>query len=323
MLLLDLPIDLAYILITAFMMLSLLLDHYLGEPTRFHPLIGFGNVAQWLESLLNKGKKWQGAVAWGCAVVPITGAVYAVQELLISSASLWLLSGFNIVVLYLAIGQRSLLEHANWIYQPLKAGDLEQARIKIGWIVSRDTEAMDSHQITSSTIESVLENGNDAIFGALFWFALLGAPGAVLFRLVNTLDAMWGYKTERWKEFGYVAAKLDDLLGWIPARLTAVSYALLGNTKTALNAWRSQASHCSSPNGGPVMTSGAGALGITIGGDTYYHGQLVKKKSMGQGSDATMDDIQRAIKLVSNTSKLWLAVLLAASMLLILFKYAL
>lgn len=320
MLLLDLPTDLACMLITVIVMLSMLLDHYLGEPTHFHPLVGFGNVAQWLESQMNKGKKWQGAVAWGCAVVPITGAVYAIQELLISSESLWLYSGVNVAALYLTVGQRSLLEHANWIYQPLKADDLEQARVKIGWIVSRDTELMDSRQISSSTIESVLENGNDAIFGALFWFALLGAPGAVLFRLVNTLDAMWGYKTERWKAFGYVAAKLDDLMGWLPARLTAISYALLGNTEAALRTWLSQARHCSSPNGGPVMTSGAGALGIKIGGDTYYHGQLVKKIVMGQGSYATMSDIPRAIKLVINTSKLWLAVLLAASVLLILFK---
>ncbi|WP_139686000.1 adenosylcobinamide-phosphate synthase CbiB [Vibrio tasmaniensis] len=300
--------------ISLMMIVALMLDQILGEPKKFHPLIGFGNMVQKIENLLNRRSKISGFIAWLIATIPLLLTSFWLQDLFLSSTSTFGFWLFNIVVLYIAIGQRSLLEHAQWIHQPLSQGNLGLAREKVGWIVSRNTETMDQRQITSSTIESVLENGNDAIFGTLFWFALLGAPGALLFRLVNTLDAMWGYKNERWLEFGYVAAKVDDVMGWAPARLTALSYSLLGNTKLALKCWKEQAKHCSSPNGGPVMTSGAGALKIIIGGDTYYHGKLVKKRPMGEGTIATLDDIPRSISLVRKTSVLWVAVMLTLSL---------
>ncbi|ARP37236.1 adenosylcobinamide-phosphate synthase CbiB [Vibrio syngnathi] len=302
------------LVISLMMICALLLDHLLGEPKRFHPLIGFGNMVQGIEKVLNKRSKLSGLIAWLIATLPLFALSFWLQDVFLSGNTTFGFWLFNIVILYLAVGQRSLLEHAQWIHQPLHEGDLELAREKVGWIVSRNTETMDQRQITSSTIESVLENGNDAIFGTLFWFALLGAPGALLFRLVNTLDAMWGYKNERWLEFGYVAAKVDDVMGWAPARLTALSYSLLGNTKLALKCWKEQAKHCSSPNGGPVMTSGAGALKIIIGGDTYYHGKLVKKPPMGEGTIATLDDIPRSISLVRKTSVLWVAVMLTLSL---------
>ncbi|MFA0249794.1 adenosylcobinamide-phosphate synthase CbiB [Vibrio sp. 10N.261.45.A4] len=311
----DLNFGYSSLAIALMMIAALMLDHLLGEPKRFHPLIGFGYAVEKIEKLLNRATKFSGLIAWIAATVPLCLLSFWLQHTLLSMGNtlgFWL---FNIVVLYIAIGQRSLLEHAQWIHQPLSQGDLDLAREKVGWIVSRNTETMDQRQITSSTIESVLENGNDAIFGTLFWFALLGAPGALLFRLVNTLDAMWGYKNERWLEFGYVAAKVDDVMGWAPARLTALSYSLLGNTKLALKCWKEQAKHCSSPNGGPVMTSGASALQIIIGGDTYYHGKLVKKRPMGKGNIATLEDIPRAISLVQKTSVLWVIVMLLLSIL--------
>ena len=160
--------------------------------------------------------------------------------------------------------------------------------------------------MAKATVESVLENGNDAIFGALFWFALLGGPGALMFRLANTLDAMWGYRNERYLRFGWAAARIDDVLNYIPARLTALSYALLGNTADALRCWRTQAPAWDSPNAGPVMAAGAGTLGVSLGGPAIYHGQLEDRPRLGTGDAARATDIDKAVALVHNSIWLWL-----------------
>jgi adenosylcobinamide-phosphate synthase len=294
------------------LVLALIADWFLGEPRRFHPLVGFGTFATKIEKWLNTNasSRKKGLLAWLLAVLPFLLVTFYLAHVT-ASLSPWLAMAFNSALLYLCIGHQSLIQHANWIYEPLSNGDIAAAREKVAWIVSRDTASMDNYQISSATIESVLENGNDAIFGTLFWFLLLGAPGAILFRLANTLDAMWGYKNPRFFHFGFAAARLDDALGFIPARLTALSYAMLGNTRNALQCWRAQAKHCKSPNGGPVMTSGAGALEITIGGPAIYHGQLQDKRFMGSGEKATAQDIAKACSLVSRTCVLWAGCALA------------
>ena len=156
---------------------------------------------------------------------------------------------FSVVALYFALGLRSLHDHARPVAEALRAGDETEARARVGLMVSRDSAALD---ITAATTESVLENGNDGVFGALFWFAVAGAPGAILYRLANTLDAMWGYRNDRYLHFGWAAARLDDVLNYLPARLTALTYAVLGRTRQALACWHSQAPSWDSPNAGPV-----------------------------------------------------------------------
>ena len=177
-------------------------------------------------------------------------------------------------------------------------------------MVSRQTEDLDAAGVAGACIESTLENGNDAIFGALFWFALLGGPGAVLFRLANTLDAMWGYRNQRFADFGWAAARLDDLLNLVPARLTALSYALCGSTRTALRCWRQQAPRWKSPNAGPVMSAGAGSLGLALGGPAVYHGRVESRPPLGEGRPASAEDIGRALTLVRRSLWLWLSALL-------------
>jgi len=278
---------------------AVLLDRLLGEPQRWHPLVGFGRLAAALEGRLNRRTRLGGLLAWLLAVAP--GVALAA----------WLrpLAPFavDVALLYFALGAQSLCEHAAAIARPLEAGDLAEARQRVGWIVSRDTSALDASGVAKAGVESVLENGNDAIFGTLFWFALLGGPGALLFRLANTLDAMWGYRTERYNLFGRVAARVDDALNWLPARLTALSYALLGRTRNALACWRAQAAGWDSPNAGPVMSAGAGSLGILLGGAAIYHGQEEIRPPLGNGAPPVAADLGRAIALVRHSLWLWLA----------------
>jgi adenosylcobinamide-phosphate synthase len=221
-------------------------------------------------------------------------------------AGLWL----HAVLLYLCIGLRSLRDHTIPIYEALRSGDLAQARALTARIVSRDTANASESDLAKASAESLLENGNDAVFGTLFWFILLGGPGAVLFRLANTLDAMWGYRSARFNLFGRPAARIDDVMNYVPARLTALSYVLLAGAgrARAWHCWRTQAPAWSSPNAGPVMASGAGALGVSLGGAAVYDGEVEQRPPLGAGPAACVGDIQRAWQLVLRTTLLWLGV---------------
>ena len=240
------------------------LDAALGEPRRGHPLVAFGTLADRLERHFNgpDGRGWRshGVTAWCLAVLPLTGLAWLLGSL---PGVGWLV---EICLLYMALGLRSLGDHLLPVARSLRQGDLAEARLRVGFIVSRETRELDEHGIARAATESALENGSDAVFAALFWFVLAGAPGVVLYRLSNTLDAMWGYRNERFERFGWAAARIDDVLNFIPARLVALTYALLGQTRRAWRCWRTQAPLWDSPNAGPVMAAGAGALGVALGG---------------------------------------------------------
>jgi adenosylcobinamide-phosphate synthase len=188
----------------------------------------------------------------------------------------------------------------------LLADNLATARQQVGLLVSRDTAELNHVGVTQATIESVLENGNDAIFGAIFWFIVAGAPGAITYRLINTLDAMWGYRNARYHHFGWAAARLDDCFNFIPARLTALSYALTGEMRHALVCWRMQGAIWKSPNAGPVMAAGAGSLSLLLGGPARYHGKLETRPLLGTGRVPEIRDIDRALALITRALILWL-----------------
>ncbi|POA98131.1 cobalamin biosynthesis protein [Chromobacterium sinusclupearum] len=301
-----------------FLPLALLLDRLLGEPPRWHPLVGFGRLVKAMERLAYPAQSdaepiWRmrlrGAVAIALLILPLTLLAWALAE----QALLSIVA--PIILLYLAVGAQSLGQHAKRVQQALADGDLQLARERVGWIVSRDTSELDEAGVARATIESVLENGSDAIFAALFWFLVLGAPGAVLYRLSNTLDAMWGYKNERYLHFGWAAARFDDVLNYVPARLTALTYLLLGNAADGWRCWRTQAPTWYSPNAGPVMAAGAGALGVSLGGGARYHGQWKERPPLGCGPAPTQADIGRAVRLVQRGMWLWAALSLTTAIL--------
>ncbi len=297
---------------------AVLLDWRLGEPRRWHPLAGFGWLAQRVEVLA------YGSPETNAELRRARGIGAVIVLLVPFAAAAWLLGAIPLLgsvvalgLLALAIGARSLAEHAEAVAAALQANDLPLARERVGLIVSRDTDDLDEEQISRATVESVLENGCDAIFGVLFWFSLIHVPGAVLYRLANTLDAMWGYRTPRYRDFGWAAARLDDLLNWVPARLTALSYVAVG-AKPALawRCWREQAPFWKSPNAGPVMAAGAGALGLALGGQARYHGEWQQRPALGEGLAPRAADIGRAVTLVRRALWLWLAVIVLGGLIL-------
>lgn len=281
---------------------AVLLDWLLGEPRRWHPLVGFGRLTKWLEGRLYAPSRPAGILGVALLVLPLAalagwlGAQPGITGIL-----------FSVWALYFALGHRSLHDHVAPILHALQRGDEPAARQAVSRIVSRDPEAID---IVPAACETVLENGNDGVFGALFWFACAGPAGAVLYRLANTLDAMWGYRNERYEHFGWAAARLDDLLNWLPARLTALTYAALGNARQALACWRRQAPAWDSPNAGPVMAAGAGALGVRLGGPARYQGEWHARPELGAGPAPTAIDIGRALALVRRGVAVWLLIML-------------
>lgn len=296
-------------------LLALTLDRALGEPPRFHPLVGFGRVAAWLERFLRA--RPSGCAPDSRARARLAGIAAVAVLLLIPAALLMLLQraltdsavllpALDVLVLYFVIGARSLGQHAERAWAALTSGAIDEARTATACLVSRDVAPLDETGLCKAVVESVLENGNDAIFAPLFWFCLVGAPGAVVYRLANTLDAMWGYKTERYHDFGWAPARLDDLLNWLPARLTALAYALCGDCREALCCWRAQAPAWASPNAGPVMASGAGALGCELGGAASYHGRIERRPVLGCGAAPTPADIGRALRLVDRATLIWI-----------------
>jgi adenosylcobinamide-phosphate synthase len=293
---------------------ALAMDYFFGEPKRFHPLVGFGTLANWIESLLNGREAAQsfgisrlsGALGWMLLCIPLPIVLASVIAELPSS---WAFL-FSVFSLYLCIAPNSLAKHAYAIQGSLAKNDIENARVALNAIVSRDCGDLDAKQIAAGSVESVLENGSDAVIAPLFWYFLLGAPGVLLYRLANTLDAMWGYRTKRFNDFGFAAAKLDDLLNWVPARCCAFLYAVGGNFFKAIGCWQSQARLWSSPNAGPVMASGAGALYLIIGGSAFYHGQEEPRPVLGIGEIPNVDDIRRSVNLVNKATGYFVLIIL-------------
>ena len=287
---------------------GVVLDRLLGEPQRFHPLVGFGHLASLIERLGNRAPhhplaRLTGTLALALAVLPLSAAAVWLTAANSNSPLAW---AVHALALYAALGATSLKQHIAPIAAALEQQQLDQARALTARIVSRDTATLDQTGIARAAVESALENGNDAVFGTLFWFILLGAPGAILFRLVNTLDAMWGYRNPRFLYFGWAAARFDDLLNLLPARLTALTYALFGSTRNALLCWRTQAQAWSSPNAGPVMAAGAGALKVTLGGAAVYQGAVESRPPLGNGATPDYRHIVLALRLVDHGVLLWL-----------------
>lgn len=301
--------ELAFILVVAFS-----LDRILGEPQRAHPLVGYGRFVSWLEAALygpeealHLPRLFRGLMAGLIAIVLPLGLLLWLS----SWTSGWLNTALAAVIVYLCIAAKSLHDHADRVYHALSSGQLDEARSACAMMVSRDTSELNEGQIAKATIESVLENANDAVIAPAFWFVLAGLPGILLFRMANTLDAMWGYRNTRYLYFGRFVARLDDVLGYLPARVSVILFTLLN--PEAWRVFKRDAGRWYSPNAGPVMAAGAGGLGLKLGGTASYHGSIKVRPVLGQDREPEVEDIRRTLKFVQGAYVLMLTLVCFAA----------
>lgn len=283
-------------------------DRALGDPRRGHPVAGFGRVAARLEQQVYAPTRARGllhevalvTVAAGLGI--LLGRLPRPAQTLVVAATTWTV-----------LGGGSLDREAEEVHRHLAAHDLGAARLQIRHLVGRDPSALSADEIARACVESVAENCTDAVVAPLFWGAVAGPPGLLVYRAVNTLDAMVGHRTPRYREFGWAAARLDDLANWLPARLTVAAAA--ASTGTASGARRvcavvrrDSGAH-PSPNAGPVESAFAACLEVQLGGSNTYAGVAEDRGRLGDGPPVTPGDIPRTTARQRRISAICLAAL--------------
>jgi adenosylcobinamide-phosphate synthase len=275
-------------------------DALLGDPRRGHPVAGFGTVAARLEPLLYTDRRTAGVAHVGLLAGAAVGLGLGVQRL--GRGHPAVLTAATAVATWTVLGGRSLRREATTIAGQLTAGDLAAAREQVRNLVGRETAALGFDEIARATVESVAENTSDAVVAPLLWGAVAGVPGLLGYRAVNTLDAMIGHRSARYERFGWAAARLDDVVNWVPARASGLAAALAaplvgGSPAAALRAARRDAGQHPSPNAGVVEAAFAGALGVRLGGRNVYGGRVEERGVLGDGRAVAFGDIVRANRL--------------------------
>lgn len=287
---------------------GLLGDLLLGDPRRGHPVAAFGRAAGAVERVLWRDHRGWGALHAVVCAGGAAGAAVLVSSLVRDSRAASF--ALTAATTWAVVGGTSLGREARAVGGALAAGDIEVARERLPHLCGRDPQALDADGIARAVVESVAENTSDAVVGALVWGAVGGVPGLVAFRAVNTLDAMVGHKSVKYRRYGWASARIDDVLGWPGSRLTAVLAAAAGDApRGALRAWRADASKHPSPNAGPVEASFAGALGVRLGGTLSYGGRVEHRPVLNTGGRAVeVADIERAVRLSRRVGLLALGV---------------
>lgn len=274
-------------------LLAVLLDYFLGDPRNVpHPIVFLGKLIAYVENFMRKifGKSArQLKIAGACMVIVVIGIAYGVPWAILSftgNISPYLKFFVEIIMFYQIFAMRSLCDESIAVYEKIMTGNLVASRERLSWIVGRDTAELSFDEITKATVETVAENTTDGVIAPMIFMFIGGAPLAFLYKAVNTMDSMVGYKNDKYLHFGMVAAKLDDILNYLPARISAglmiiASYFLGMNHSNAWKIfWRDRYNHLS-PNSAQTEAVCAGALGIQLGGGHNYFGKFVYKPTIG------------------------------------------
>jgi len=281
------------------LLLALSLEYLFGDPSnRWHPVAWFGRWASWCESFLYCNNRQAGVVIWLFVVISVFVVLWFGHVLFG-----WV---FDVLLLWLSIGWKSLFEHVKAV---LNAKTVKEACASLALIVSRDVKAMNRAETRRSALESLAENASDAVIAPLFCFVVLGPLGAALYRIINTLDAMWGYRNARYEQFGWCAAKVDDVVNWVPARITARLLLWVGES-TDWQQVKQQATTHASPNAGYPEVSLAFAANIRLGGSVIRDGNVDERPFYGAEDARAVDGVSAYEALYIVRHALMLAVVL-------------
>jgi len=291
--------------ILVIILLALVLDRWLPERGGFQLWVWYSDWAESVEQRFNGGLRMQGIFAVLLAIAPILLAIFLATLILGQIAGVLSLL-FSVAVLYLCVDLYRLGAVAQAVATALENSDVEQAAARLRELTGKDTVETTEAGVAHAAVEAILKQGNNLVTAPIFWFLVLGPLGAMLQRLASVLDRLWAHRTARFAEFGWAAARLDDLLSWIPARITAISYAIMGSFEDALHCWRRQAGMWSGLSSGPLLASGLGALHL----DTCEDGEKDAYGNMAIDPATLPDagDVRRAVALVWRVMLFWLAV---------------
>lgn len=293
-----------------------LLDLWLGDPRKLpHPIVGFGNMIYWIERLWNHGK---GRWLKGCVVALLYPLFVLVAGWGISCAAFmvgdWFYCLIASVFVFYGLANKSLIQEGAEVIRILREEGLEAGRKRLSWIVGRDTSELTSREIYTAVLETMSENLSDGVVAPLFYYALGGFPAMMAYKMVNTLDSMIGYKDERYRRFGCCAARLDDALNYIPARLTALLMALVAYRRGLSRFILRNCYMHASPNSGFPESAMAGILDCRFGGAHIYHGLLVQKSYIGDNDrEVSYSDFRLAVKVNHSVTLVCVLIIIAVT----------
>ena len=297
------------------LVLGYLIDVAVGDPRWLpHPVVGMGKTITWAERVLRgmfpdtaAGQRSAGlvlAVALPLATLALSTAALA----LASGVGWWLVLALDTLMCYQCLATHELVRQTSLVQNALELHDLDRARQAVSMVVGRQTDRLDEAGVSRAAVETVAENASDGGGAPLVYLALGGGPLGLAYKAVNTMDSMIGYKNERYLDFGRCAARLDDVVNFIPARLCALAMVaispLLGlSAREAWRVWRQDRGLSESPNAGQTESAAAGALGVCLGGPATYFGKVVEKPWLNEtGAQAGPGDIARANRLMVGAS---------------------
>ena len=289
------------------LLLGWLLDLVLGDPSWLpHPVVGFGKMIAFFEHRLNKGSHriLKGALV---AVCLIAGVFILTLSIIHLPSSI-----ISALLIFYCLAGTTLIREVRAVFRAVDRS-LEEGRVQVARIVGRDTSELSAQEVRTAALETLAENLSDGVIAPLFWLAILGVPGMLAYKMVNTLDSMIGYKTERYIDFGCWAAHIDDIANYIPARLTALlmvlPHAVVSGQWSMITFVRHYGRHHASPNSGYPEAALAGILNCRFGGPHYYFGELFDKPFIGENErELTTDDMKKAVR-VNRTAEVLMVIL--------------
>lgn len=293
-------------------------DRIFGDPERMpHPVVWFGRMIAFGEHALNKGgcRRLRGSLL---SVVLVVSAFVAAYLLLMFAGklSVWLEIVVEAVLVFYCLAGTTLVREVRDVFFALGIS-LEQGRRQVARIVGRDTSGLTEDEVRTAALETLAENLSDGVIAPMFWLLLLGVPGMMAYKMVNTLDSMIGYRTERYMRFGTFAARLDDVANYVPARLTALLMVLVSGRLSLLGFVVRNGSKHASPNSGYPEAALAGILDCRFGGGHYYFGEYVEKPFIGENNRSLgMEDMLKAVRINRMAEFVMLSVVVASCLLL-------